>query len=246
MAAITFINASVELPIYNTNSQSLKKRFISAATGGIINADDSGKVLIRALNNINLSFNHGDRVGIIGHNGSGKTTFLRVVAGIYPVTSGSRQIVGKVSSLIDLSAGFNPELTGRENIFLRGRLMGISKTKLTTKINEIINFTELGSFIDMPLRTYSSGMQLRLAFSISTLIEPEILIMDEWLSTGDKDFKLKAAQRMRDLLKATSILVIASHSRELALSICNKVIWLEHGSIKMMGQPDEICKAYFG
>jgi len=145
-----------------------------------------------------------------------------------------------------VSLGIDHEATGRENIFLRGALLGLSKKEVVSKLDKIIEFSELGEFIDMPVRTYSSGMHLRLAFSVSTVIRPEILLMDEWLSVGDEAFKHKAQARLAELVQATKILVIASHSKELIMMTCNRVLWLEHGSIKMDGAPDVVCEAYFG
>lgn len=153
---------------------------------------------------------------------------------------------GQVGSLIDISLGINHEATGCENIYLRAALLGLSKKEILVKLDEIIEFSELGDFIDMPVRTYSNGMLLRLAFSVSTVMRPEILLMDEWLSVGDEDFKYKAEARIAELLEFTKILVIASHSRDLIMKTCNRVLYLEHGVIKMDGPPEDVCKAYFG
>lgn len=148
--------------------------------------------------------------------------------------------------MIDISLGTDPEATGRENIYLRGALLGMTKSEINRSVNEIIEFSELGNFIDMPLRTYSTGMHLRLAFSVSTIVCPEILLMDEWLSVGDEGFKQKAEKRLSELVQATNILVVASHSKQLILNTCNRVIWLEHGQIRMDGDAQEVCTAYFG
>jgi lipopolysaccharide transport system ATP-binding protein len=148
--------------------------------------------------------------------------------------------------LIDISLGIDPEATGRENIYLRGGLLGMTRSEIAAQIDDIIEFSELGDFVDMPLRTYSTGMHLRLAFAVSTVVRPEILLMDEWLSVGDEGFKHKAEARVTELVQSTNILVIASHSRELVLHICNRVIWLEHGKIRMDSDPGTVCQAYFG
>ncbi|MBJ7262416.1 MAG: ABC transporter ATP-binding protein, partial [Burkholderiaceae bacterium] len=148
-------------------------------------------------------------------------------------------------SLIDIGFGIDAESTGRENIYLRGALLGLTRSAIKNCLDEIIEFSELGDFIDMPLRTYSAGMHLRLAFAVSTVIRPEILLMDEWLSVGDEGFKVKAEQRLNDLVEATNILVIASHSKELILRTCNRVIWMEHGRVKMDGAPQEVVEHYF-
>ncbi|CAI8747012.1 ABC transporter ATP-binding protein [Pseudomonas zeae] len=246
MASIEFHNACVDFPIYNTNARSLKKRLIEVATGGKINTNEKGKVTVRALENLTFSLNDGDRIGLLGHNGAGKSTLLRLLSGVYAPSSGTAKINGEVASLIDISLGIDPEATGRENIFIRGILLGMTKSDISTKLEEIIEFSELGDFIDMPVRTYSSGMHLRLAFAVSTTIRPEILIMDEWLSVGDEGFKHKAEMRMNELVKATNILVIASHSRELIMHACNRVIWLEHGKVKLDADPATVTRAYFG
>jgi lipopolysaccharide transport system ATP-binding protein len=169
-----------------------------------------------------------------------------LLSGVYAPTQGSAEIHGEIGSLIDISLGIDPEATGRENIFLRGALLGMSKETLNGCIDEIIDFSELGDFIDMPLRTYSSGMHLRLAFAVSTIVRPEILLMDEWLAVGDEGFKHKAEKRMTEMVQSTNILVIASHARDLIMHTCNRVIWLEHGSIRMQGAPAEVLPAYFG
>jgi len=156
------------------------------------------------------------------------------------------RIHGEIGSLIDISLGIDPEATGRENIYVRGGLLGMKRSEVTSRMDGIIEFSELGDFIDMPLRTYSSGMSLRLAFAVSTIVRPEILLMDEWLSVGDEGFKHKAEERMTELVKSTNILVLASHSRDMILHTCNRVIWLDHGKIKMDGDPNAICDMYFG
>lgn len=246
MALIQFIQAGVEIPIFNADSRSLKSRLMHIATGGKLSADASGHVVVRALHGLDFSFADGDLVGLIGHNGAGKSTLLRVLSGVYAPTQGQAVRQGSVSSLIDVSLGIDHEATGRENIYLRGALLGLSKKEINACLDEIIAFSELGEFIDMPVRTYSSGMHLRLAFSVSTVIQPEILLMDEWLSVGDEGFKHKAEVRLAELVESTKILVIASHSRDLILKTCNRVLWLEHGMVKMDGAPDEVCAAYFG
>jgi len=203
-------------------------------------------VIVRGLDNVSLAFRDGDRVGLIGHNGSGKTTLLRVLSGIYTPTHGSAVIDGHCVSLININLGIDPDATGRENIRLRSAMMGMPPEEIAEKFDQIADFSGLGEFLDVPFRTYSSGMQLRLAFATSTAVRPEILIMDEWLSTGDEDFKDRANARMRDLVDSTKILVLASHSKELMEKNCNRVIWLEHGRVKMDGTPAEILPLYFG
>lgn len=246
MASIQFNDVTVDFPIYNASGRSLKKRLMRVATGGQLGADEQGRVIVRALEGITFSFADGDRVGLLGHNGAGKSTLLRLLCGVYEPSAGTAKVAGEVGSLLDISLGIDAEATGRENIYLRAGLLGLKRRDVTRQIEEIIEFSELGDFVDMPVRTYSTGMHLRLAFAVSTVVRPEILLMDEWLSVGDEGFKHKAEARMTDLVQATNILVIASHSRELIAHTCNRVLWLEHGRLRMDGPPEDVLNAYFG
>jgi lipopolysaccharide transport system ATP-binding protein len=246
MAHISLKQASVVLPIFNSSSRSLTNSLVSAATGGVLTAQRGGHISIEALKNLDLEISTGDRLGIMGHNGSGKSTLLRLLSGIYEPSSGKIERSGSIASLVDISLGINAESTGRENIFLRGKLMGLSKKEIDEKIDEIIEFSELGDYINLPVRIYSSGMLLRLAFSVSTSITADILIMDEWLSVGDGAFAERASNRLRELVDSSEILVIASHTRSLIEETCNKVVWLEHGVIKKVGSVEEIVPQYFG
>jgi lipopolysaccharide transport system ATP-binding protein len=249
MASIEFNNVCVDFPIYNASGRSLKNhlknQLIQVATGGQLSADQQGRVIVRALENLSFTLKDGDRVGLLGHNGAGKSTLLRLLSGVYEPSSGSARIDGEIGTLIDISLGTDAEATGRENIYLRGGLLGMTRSEITSRMDDIIEFSELGEFIDMPLRTYSSGMHLRLAFAVSTIVRPEILLMDEWLSVGDENFKHKAEMRMTELVQSTNILVLASHSRHLLLHTCNRIIWLEHGRIHMDGDPHTVAAAYF-
>ena len=215
------------------------------ATGGKIGLTESGKTVVRTLDRISFSVSPRERIGLIGHNGAGKSTLLRVLSRVYTPTSGSIVIDGDIGSLIDISLGIDGEATGIENIFLRAALLGIPKKKVLQELDSIIEFSELGDFIKLPVRTYSTGMHLRLAFAVSTMINPSILLMDEWLSVGDKSFQQKAERRLNELIERSNILVIASHSKELIERCCTRVLWLEHGSIKMDGPAEEVCAAYF-
>ena len=246
MASIEFNNVAVDFPIYNASGRSLKKQLISVATGGQLGADPLGRIVVRALDGLTFTLRDGDRVGLLGHNGAGKSTLLRLLSGVYIPSHGTARIDGEIGSLIDISLGIDPEATGRENIYLRGALLGLDKAALNEHMDDILAFSELGDFIDMPLRTYSTGMHLRLAFAVSTTVRPEILLMDEWLAVGDQGFKHKAEARMRNLVQSTNILVIATHSHELILETCNRVIWLEHGKIRMDGPAEEVSAKYFG
>lgn len=246
MALIEFQDVTVDFPIYNANARSLKKRLIQVVTGGQLGEGPTGHVVVRALDRLNFSIKDGERVGLLGHNGSGKSTLLRLLSGVYHPSTGRALINGDIGSLIDISLGVDPEATGRENIYIRGALLGMSKAEIDRRVDEIIEFSELGDFVDMPQRTYSMGMHLRLAFSVSTIVRPQILLMDEWLSVGDEGFRHKAEERMSELVRATNILVIASHSRDLVMNTCTRAIWLEHGTVRMDGTADAVCAVYFG
>ncbi len=221
----------VEFPIYNTSNRSLKKQIIQAATGGRIAEDAKKHVVVRALEDIELDLKPGDRLGLVGHNGSGKSTLLRVLAGAYTPTSGVLDVEGKVASLLDIGLGMDGEASGYENIVIRGILMGMTKAQIEEKIQEIAEFTDLGDYLYMPMRTYSSGMSMRLGFAVSTSTDADIILMDEWLSVGDSAFAEKAAARMNDLLKRSSIMVLASHDMGMIERVCNTAIRLEHGKI---------------
>lgn len=246
MSHVRLDNVSVAFPVYNAASRSFKNRVLSVATGGAIERLHDGNIVVKGLENINLEISEGERVGLIGHNGSGKTTLLRVLSGIYAPTSGVAAVDGECVSLINISLGIDPEATGRENIRLRAAMMGFTPSELRERLDEITEFSGLGDFLDMPFRTYSSGMQLRLAFATSTSIRPEVLIMDEWLSTGDEDFKERANRRLHEIVSSTKILVLASHSRELLLQNCNRIVWLEHGRVRSDGPAQDVAAQYFG
>lgn len=246
MANINLEDVSVEIPVYNSQGRSLKKTIMGIATGGKIGLTESGKTVVKSLSNINLKIRDNERVSLLGHNGAGKSTLLRVLGGVYTPSSGNAEIHGKVGSLIDISLGIDSEATGLENIFLRGALLGISRKKIEQELENIIDFSELGDFINMPVRTYSTGMHMRLAFAVSTMITPDILLMDEWLSVGDQGFQNKAEKKLSELVNRSNILVIATHSRELVERCCSRAVWLEHGNIIMDGPSLEVCNKYFG
>jgi lipopolysaccharide transport system ATP-binding protein len=231
-AHIRLQNVSIDFLVYNSRNRSLKNQLIKNFSGGIINIDSHGRTVIRSLDDLTLDIEEGDRVAILGHNGSGKTTLLRTIAGVYRPIVGSVSVSGNVFSLLDISLGIDPEATGIENIYLRAAILGISKKEVSKNLAHIIDFSGLGQFIDLPLRTYSSGMNFRLAFSISTLLNPEILLMDEWLSVGDCDFAEKAQARLTDMVNGSKILVIATHSEQLAKRLCNRIITLHQGRIQ--------------
>ncbi|MCX5539966.1 ABC transporter ATP-binding protein [Paraburkholderia sp. CNPSo 3076] len=221
----------VEFPIYENSHRSLKKAVLNLTTGGRIGHDAGRHTVVRAIDELSFNFSHGERIGLVGHNGSGKTTLLRTLTGVYEPVRGKLKVHGRIASLLDVSMGLDPDATGFENIYLRGILDGLKPARIRGKIDEIADFSELGDYLNLPVRTYSSGMMLRLAFSMSTSIEADILIMDEWLSVGDADFKAKAAQRLEALVGDASIVVIASHEPALVQRVCTRKICLEHGKI---------------
>lgn len=224
-------NITVEFPIFNASHRSLKKAVLRATTGGRVARDAGKHVVVRAVSEASFEFKPGDRVALVGHNGAGKTTLLRVLSGVYAPVFGKLDVKGKIGSLLDMSLGMDPEATGYENIFLRGVVMGLHPSEIEEKVDEIAAFSELGDYLNMPARTYSSGMALRLAFAVSTAVHPDILLMDEWLSVGDASFNKKAADRLNSLVERSSILVMASHSPQLVQKICNRKIVLEKGTL---------------
>lgn len=203
-----------------------------------------GMTYVRAVKDFTVDLKVGDRLGIIGRNGSGKSTILRALAGIYPPTSGELKRVGRVSSLLNVGLGTRMESTGRRNIYLRGYMRGLSKEEIAAKEQAIIDFADIGDFIDMPVRSYSSGMAMRLSFSIATNFEPEILLLDEWIGVGDQDFQQKAKNRLLDLLSDSGITVLCSHNISIIHSTCNRVIWLDKGEIMRDGHTFDVIAQY--
>jgi ABC-type polysaccharide/polyol phosphate transport system ATPase subunit len=199
---------------------------------------------VRALEDINLELHEGQRVGIIGHNGAGKSTLLRVLAGVYPPTSGRRTVVGKIASLFEITLGFEMDANGWENISFRSYFQGETPRSLRSKVNQIAEFSELGDFLDMPLRYYSAGMMVRLAFSIATTVEPEILIIDEVLSAGDLAFQCKARERIEQLLRHARLVVMVSHDLSTIGELCDRVAWMDHGHIRQVGPAASVIEAY--
>ena len=235
MASIQLSNVSLDFPIYSLNARSIKKQLVRVSTGGRVTGQEQNRIIVKALDSISLTFSDGDRVGLVGHNGAGKSTLLRLLAGIYVPTTGSLQVEGNVSALLDVMLGIDHESTGYENILLRGLLYGYSKQQIKAMQGEIAEFTGLGDYLAMPVRTYSSGMLLRLAFSVATSIAPDILVVDEIVGAGDADFMEKAKIRMNELVGRTNILVLASHSDEVIKQFCNKVIKLDAGKVVYYG-----------
>lgn len=238
MAHIIARDVHIIFPIYGAGSRSLKKTMVRAATGGLIARDAADHVVVRALNGVSFELRDGDRVGLVGHNGSGKSTLLRALVGAYEPALGTISVEGRIASMLNIWLGIDLEATGHENIFLRGLVMGFRPREIEPLVDEIIEFSELGDYIHMPMRTYSSGMAMRLAFSISTCVSADILLMDEWLSVGDHDFSEKAKARLAALVQGAKIMVLASHDESLIRTNCNKIMHLSHGeltSIEVIG-----------
>ena len=244
MARIELRNVSVEFPIYNVSARSFKKRFLRLATGGTISKDAGQHVVIKSLNNISLSIQHGDRIGLIGHNGAGKSTLLRLIANIYEPVSGDRYVEGNISSILNLTQGIEVEYTGYENVIIRGTILGVPRKQINQQMEEIAALTGLGDYMSMPVRTYSLGMLVRLAFAISTSIQPDILLIDEVFGAGDADFMQKAVDKMTSLLNQSSIVVLATHSDSLIKEFCNKVLLLDGGQVKFFGDVDQGIELY--
>lgn len=220
-------NVTVEFPIHTVTSRSIKNTFISTISNGKLTNDQKFPV-VKGIKNISLNLKPGDRLGVTGPNGSGKTTLLRTIAGIYAPTDGVMSIKGRISSLLDVSFGLDPEATGLENIRMRGVLMGLSLNQIKSLEDEISEFTELGQFINLPVRSYSSGMNMRLGFAVSTAIPSDILLLDEWLSVGDAAFSKKAEKRLNDMMKKSEIVIMASHDHQLIKKTCNQFLKLTY------------------
>ncbi len=230
MARLTLESVSIDFPIYGSRSKSLRHTLASAATGGRIGRE-SGVTVVEALRDISLDLHEGARLGIVGHNGAGKSTLLRVMAGVYPPTRGRSSRRGTVSSLIDPTLGIEPDATGYENMLIRGLIHGIPRHEVVRLMPDIADFSGLGDYLNMPARTYSTGMLMRLGFAIATSIRSDILLMDEWLSVGDEHFRRRAEDRLRQIVDNTAILVLASHSIELIHRECDRIVELSHGAI---------------
>jgi ABC-2 type transport system ATP-binding protein len=242
-AHIVLRNVSVTFPVLSFRDRSLRSRFVRAVTQ---RRQAPRPRIVTALDDIALDIRAGDRVALVGANGAGKTTLLRVLAGIYHPTAGSIDVLGRCLSLFDLSAGFDEEATGYENIMRRGLVIGARRTEIDARRGEIAEFTELGDRLDLPLRTYSSGMMLRLIFAVATAVEGEIVLLDEWIGVGDQQFRKKARQRLDEIVARAGILVLASHDVDLIKSTCNRAILLEEGRITAAGATEEVLGLYLG
>ena len=252
MARIDLNDASVDFPIFDASSRSLKKAMLGltprrstprGGAGGMIGTDQRIPI-IEALHEITLSLHEGDRLGLVGHNGAGKSTLLRVMAGIYEPTRGTARISGIVAPVFDLGVGMDPEISGYENIIIRGLFLGMTRKQMQARVDDIAEFTELGNYLSMPLRTYSTGMRVRLALGVVTSIDPEILLFDEGIGAVDAAFLDKARERLHNLVRRSGILVFASHSEDLLIDWCSTAIWLEEGRLRERGTARHIVSQY--
>ncbi|OXM74423.1 MULTISPECIES: ABC transporter ATP-binding protein [Amycolatopsis] len=244
MVSIDVQNAYVDFPIFDAKTRSLKKKVLGKVGGKI--GTESKVPIIEALQDITLSLREGDRVGLVGHNGAGKSTLLRLLSGIYEPTRGLARVEGKVAPVFDLGVGMDPEISGYENIMIRGLFLGMTRKQMEKRVDDIAEFTELGDYLQMPLRTYSTGMRVRLALGVVTTIDPEILILDEGIGAVDAAFLNKARDRLVDLVNRSGMLVFASHADDLLLELCTTAIWMDEGRMKMRGGLREVLTAYKG
>jgi ABC-type polysaccharide/polyol phosphate transport system ATPase subunit len=246
LTSIIASNVTIDFPIYGASHRSLRQTLL-ARNGGLIRHEGAGRqqrIIIRALDNVSFTLRNGDRLGLIGHNGAGKSTLLKVLAGVYTPDSGSIRIEGRVSPLFNAAPGLDPDDNGYENIKTCGMFLGMSSEEIDRKLPDIVDFCELGEYLDLPVRTYSTGMVARLGFAIATAIEPDILLLDEGLGAGDARFAARAESRMQGLIQRTRILVLASHSDPLIRSMCNRAILLEKGRVIELGPIDEVINHY--
>jgi ABC-type polysaccharide/polyol phosphate transport system ATPase subunit len=243
-AELTLADVSVSFPIFSGGSRSLKKRLLFRGSGGQLARDANHRLAVEALRKVSLKFRAGDRVALVGANGAGKTTLLRVMAGIYEPAEGRVAARGLISPMFDIGLGIDSEISGYDNIRLRGLILGLSDREIDERMEDIIQFTELGDYLDIPVRTYSSGMMTRLTFAVSTCFAPEILLMDEWIMAGDAAFLAKAQHRIEAFIEKTSIVVLASHNNEICRRWCNKAVWMDRGEVRAQGPVEDILGAY--
>jgi ABC-type polysaccharide/polyol phosphate transport system ATPase subunit len=247
VATVILENVNAHFPIYGAQNRSLRKTIFQRATGGSIEREgkNGDRITVKALTDISLTLHDGDRVGLLGHNGAGKSTLLKVMAGIYGPVSGTIRVQGRVTPLFDAMPGLDGEDTGYENIITSGMLLGMTRRQIEAKIPAIEEFCELGEYLALPVRTYSTGMTMRLGFALVTALDPGVLLMDEGFGTGDQRFTERAEARMKEFIGRSPILVLASHSDQIIRSMCNKAIIMESGRIVAFGPVDEICDQYY-
>jgi ABC-2 type transport system ATP-binding protein/lipopolysaccharide transport system ATP-binding protein len=244
MARISLDDVAVDLPIYDGVQRSIKRHLLRASTGGMLRRTENNRVLVEALRGVTMRIVSGERVALIGRNGAGKSTLLRVMAGICEPTAGAIEVTGRIATLLESNSVMDPEMTGYENIEYAGTIIGVEPRRLRQLPREIEEFTELGDFLHLPIRTYSSGMMVRLSFAIATSIEPEILLLDEAIGAGDAHFVKKAKARFNDFYHKSDIVVMASHNAEMIEDFCTRAIWMERGRIVADGPAREVLDAY--
>lgn len=244
MASIHLDSVSVDFVLYQGGARSLKKTLLRSSTSGVLKQDVHHRVTVKALDGLSLRLEHGDRVGLVGGNGAGKTTLLRVLAGVYEPTGGRVRVEGQVTPLFDLGLGLDMDASGYDNIRMRAAYFGVNPKAIESRIDDIADFTELGDYLSLPVRTYSAGMTLRLAFAAATAVDPEILLMDEWIAVSDAQFLEKAQQRAEGFVNRSSIMVVATHIESMLRRLCNKAVWLDHGTLMRFGPVDEVMEAY--
>jgi lipopolysaccharide transport system ATP-binding protein len=244
-AEIDVRGVSLDFPLYHGNARSLKKTVFSKVSSRI-GADVHHRVVVSALRDVSFKLGSGDRLGLVGTNGAGKTTLLRTLAGIYEPGVGSVRVRGSLNALLDPQLGMNPDLTGRENIMLRGLYTGLSRAAIRRLEEDVCAFADLDDFIDLPVRIYSSGMVVRLGFALATAVRPEVLLMDEWFLAGDAVFMEKARLRLEDLVRGAEILVLSSHVAKVVLDWCTRAIWMDQGRIRADGPAAEVMDQYLG
>ncbi len=235
---IELMGVSLSYPIYSIKAQSLRNAVFNLAVGGKLMKDGRDVLYVHALDNVNFALNTGDRMGIVGHNGAGKTTLLKVLAGVYEPTKGRIDVHGRISSMVNIGLGVDGALTGRENIVTMGRRRGFTTKQILERMPAMIEFSELGQYIDLPMKTYSAGMQARLVFAVATSFDPDILLLDEWIGAGDAGFVDKAAAKMNDILAQSRVMVLATHSFDLIKKTCNKLLVLEGGKQLYFGDTE--------
>lgn len=237
-ALLKFEDVTIQYPIFNSRNMSLRNQLVRISTGGRIDSEAGHIPHVIALRNVSFTINHGDSVGLIGHNGAGKSTMLRAMAGVYTPAQGKVIREGQVATVLELGAGMDPELSGYENIIRMSMLLGMNEEQIHANAKEIEAFTELGNFLQLPVRTYSSGMATRLMFAVATSTKPDILLVDEMFGTGDAEFQVRAKRRMEELVRSVGILVFASHNDELLETYCNRFFFLEHGVAKEISRAE--------
>ncbi|GBR47737.1 ABC transporter ATP-binding protein [Acetobacter pomorum] len=249
MTDIAVENLQITFPLYHGNARSLRKS-LSKTLGRTLNTrfmhDNRDRVVVQALKGVSFTLQPGDRLGLVGGNGAGKTTLLRALAGIYEPVGGSVTVRGSIGTLLDPELGMNMDLTGRENIRLRGMFSGLSKEQTAQVEADVENFASLGAFMDLPVNTYSSGMMVRLSFGLATAIMPDVLLMDEWFMAGDASFRDRARARLENLVSRADILVLSSHMADVMADWCNRLIWLDQGQVRMDGPTEQVLEAYLG